>query len=114
MSSLYLDIIKDRLYTMPAGSKDRRSAQTVMYETLSALVRLLVPILAFTTEEIWRHMPGTGRLEQRPTGRDAEAAEEYKTMTGPEMGNGCCRARRVPGSSSQPAGQFDRNSLRLR
>ncbi len=58
MSSLYLDIIKDRLYTAPAGSIQRRSAQTVLYEVLSALVRLLVPILAFTTEEVWRHMPG--------------------------------------------------------
>ncbi|NLJ77217.1 MAG: isoleucine--tRNA ligase [Peptococcaceae bacterium] len=58
MSSLYLDIIKDRLYTMPAASKERRSAQTVMYEVLSALVRLLAPVLTFTTEEIWRHMPG--------------------------------------------------------
>ncbi len=60
MSSLYLDIIKDRLYTMPAASKERRAAQTVMYEILSALVRLLAPVLTFTTEEIWRHMPGAG------------------------------------------------------
>lgn len=58
MSSLYLDIIKDRLYTMPAASTERRAAQTVMYEVLSVLVRLLAPVLTFTTEEIWRHMPG--------------------------------------------------------
>lgn len=58
MSALYLDIIKDRLYTAPAGSTGRRAAQTVLYEVLNALVRLLVPVLAFTSEEIWRHVPG--------------------------------------------------------
>lgn len=58
MSALYLDIIKDRLYTMPARSSERRAAQTVLYEVLTALVRLLAPVLAFTSEEIWRHVPG--------------------------------------------------------
>ncbi|HBC92578.1 MAG TPA: isoleucine--tRNA ligase, partial [Pelotomaculum sp.] len=58
MSALYLDIIKDRLYTMPAGSTERRAAQTVLNEVLQALVRLLTPVLAFTSEEIWRYVPG--------------------------------------------------------
>ena len=58
MSALYLDIIKDRLYTAPATSEARRAAQTVLYETLNALVRLLTPILAFTSEDIWRYVPG--------------------------------------------------------
>lgn len=57
MSALYLDIIKDRLYTSPANSLQRRSAQTVLSQTLNVLVRLLVPILAFTSEEIWGHFP---------------------------------------------------------
>lgn len=78
MSSLYLDIIKDRLYTMPAGSIERRAAQTVMYEILSALVRLLVPVLSFTTEEIWRHMPGDrGGLASVQLAEMPEAVEEY-------------------------------------
>ena len=78
MSSLYLDIIKDRLYTMPAASKERRAAQTVMYEILSALVRLLAPVLTFTTEEIWRHMPG-GRagLVSVQLAEMPEVMEEY-------------------------------------
>ncbi|MDK2816116.1 MAG: isoleucyl-tRNA synthetase [Moorella sp. (in: firmicutes)] len=59
LSAIYLDIIKDRLYTWPAASKGRRSAQTVLYETINVLVRLLTPILAFTTEEIWRYLPAT-------------------------------------------------------
>ena len=58
MSALYLDIIKDRLYTAPAASEARRAAQTVLNETLNVIVRLLTPVLAFTTEEIWRYVPG--------------------------------------------------------
>ena len=57
MSSFYLDIIKDRLYTYKKNSIERRSAQTVMYEILSALVRILAPIISFTAEEIWKYMP---------------------------------------------------------
>ena len=57
MSNFYLDIIKDRLYTSKADSMDRRAAQTVMYKILEALVKMLTPVLAFTTEEIWQFMP---------------------------------------------------------
>ncbi|NLW08071.1 MAG: isoleucine--tRNA ligase [Clostridia bacterium] len=60
LSAIYLDIIKDRLYTWPAASKGRRSAQTVLYETIEVLARLLTPVLAFTSEEIWQHLPGNG------------------------------------------------------
>ena len=63
MSALYLDVVKDRLYCDPAASTGRRAAQTVLYDVLNALVRLLVPVLAFTTEEIWRHLP---HLEGKP------------------------------------------------
>ena len=57
MSSLYLDIIKDRLYTSKTNSTKRRAAQFTMYEILSSLVRLIAPITCFTAEEIWKHMP---------------------------------------------------------
>jgi len=57
MSNFYLDIIKDRLYCDEAQGILRRSAQSVMYIVLDALVRMLTPILAFTTEEIWALMP---------------------------------------------------------
>ncbi|HEY6985255.1 MAG TPA: class I tRNA ligase family protein, partial [Rhodanobacteraceae bacterium] len=59
MGALYLDITKDRLYTMPTDSRGRRSAQSAMYRILEAMVRWLAPILSFTAEEIWQHMPGT-------------------------------------------------------
>jgi len=57
MSAFYLDVVKDRLYTFKADSLERKSAQTVMYEIILALVKMLTPILAFTTEEIWRYLP---------------------------------------------------------
>lgn len=59
MSAFYLDIIKDRVYTSAADSFERRAAQTVMYEVIQALVRLLAPILSFTAEEIWKYLPQT-------------------------------------------------------
>lgn len=58
MSSFYLDIIKDRMYTTQAASLARRSGQTVMYHVAEAMVRWFAPILSFTAEEIWRHLPG--------------------------------------------------------
>ncbi|MDY6973969.1 MAG: class I tRNA ligase family protein, partial [Thermodesulfobacteriota bacterium] len=61
LSSFYLDIIKDRLYTSPRESLERRSAQTAMNEILEVLVRLMAPILCFTADEVWQHMKGNKR-----------------------------------------------------
>ncbi len=58
MSSFYLDIIKDRIYTLKEDSGPRRSAQTAMYHIVQALSRWLAPILSFTAEEINQHLPG--------------------------------------------------------
>src|SRR5262249_32087701 len=57
MGSFYLDILKDRLYTTPKNSRARLSAQNALYHILEALVRWLAPILSFTAEEIWQHIP---------------------------------------------------------
>ena len=57
MSNFYLDIIKDRLYCDGTNSHSRKSAQTAIYMILDGLVRMLAPILAFTSEEIWAAMP---------------------------------------------------------
>ncbi len=59
MSNFYLDIIKDRLYCCAEKSPERRAAQTAMYRILSAVARLIAPVLAFTSEEIWKYMPHT-------------------------------------------------------
>ncbi|RII30829.1 MAG: isoleucine--tRNA ligase [Geobacter sp.] len=58
MSAFYLDILKDRVYTSKKDSNGRRSAQTVMYRILDTLVRLLAPVLSFTSDEVWQYMPG--------------------------------------------------------
>jgi isoleucyl-tRNA synthetase len=57
LSSFYLDIIKDRLYTLPSKDPARQDAQTVMATILDALVKLMAPILPFTADEIYKHMP---------------------------------------------------------
>jgi isoleucyl-tRNA synthetase len=53
MSSIYMDVMKDRMYCDAAGSQSRRSGQTAMYKILDALVRMLTPILVHTAEEVW-------------------------------------------------------------
>ncbi|MBX3727068.1 MAG: isoleucine--tRNA ligase [Xanthomonadales bacterium] len=58
LGALYLDMTKDRLYTMPAGSRGRRSAQTAMYHIAEAMLRWLAPVLSFSAEEAWQAMPG--------------------------------------------------------
>lgn len=75
MSNFYLDIIKDRLYTYKKDSASRRSAQTVMYEILSALVRILAPMTCYTAEEIWEFMPH----------KDGETAESAMLVNWPEV-----------------------------
>jgi len=57
MSSFYLDILKDRLYTFRADSVERRAAQWVMYQILVDMTRLMAPVLSFTAEEIWSYIP---------------------------------------------------------
>jgi isoleucyl-tRNA synthetase len=56
MSAFYLDVLKDRLYTAKQASVQRRSGQTTMLAILSALVRLMAPVLSFTAEEVWGYM----------------------------------------------------------
>lgn len=60
MGGFYLDIIKDRQYTMPANSKGRRSAQTALYHITQAFVRWIAPILSFTADEMWAYIPDKG------------------------------------------------------
>ncbi len=61
LSAVYLDILKDRLYTAGRASSDRRAAQVVLDRILSALVRLMAPILSFTAEELWARLPEASR-----------------------------------------------------
>ena len=60
ISSLYMDILKDRLYCSALDGPERRAAQTVMYRLLDGLLRLMAPVLCFTAAEAWEHLHGLG------------------------------------------------------
>jgi isoleucyl-tRNA synthetase len=60
LSQLYIDAVKDRIYTFAPDNPARRSAQTVLWMIAEALVRLVAPLLSFTADEIWRYLPPVG------------------------------------------------------
>jgi isoleucyl-tRNA synthetase len=64
LSAVYLDILKDRLYCSAPEDKGRRAAQTVLLEVLLALLKLMAPVLCFTAEEIWQHLPPEASPEE--------------------------------------------------
>jgi isoleucyl-tRNA synthetase len=86
LSAFYADVSKDRLYTFAARSPERRSAQTAMYLVVDGLTRLIAPILSFTADELWRHLP---RVEGRedsvhiavfPSRAELEALEDRELI----------------------------------
>jgi isoleucyl-tRNA synthetase len=80
LSNVYIDILKDRLYTFAPKSVGRRSAQTALYDIVDCFARLLAPILVFTADEIWESLPGSREAsvhiaefpKEEPTDSDAE------------------------------------------
>ncbi|MDD5496405.1 MAG: isoleucine--tRNA ligase [Candidatus Omnitrophica bacterium] len=81
VSSVYLDILKDRMYTYKADSLERRSGQTAIFEILNALLKIMAPILSITSEEAWsRLMPegtsGSVHMEAWPSGKTKEWHDE--------------------------------------
>ncbi len=77
MSSFYLDILKDRLYTAKASSLERRSGQTVMHAILSAMVRLMAPVLSFTADEVWGYMRDGSKAKSVFLHAFPQAEEKY-------------------------------------
>jgi len=63
VSAFYLDVLKDVMYILAPGSRQRRSGQTVMFRILDILTRVMAPILSFTTEEVWSHVGLEGKEE---------------------------------------------------
>jgi len=93
LSAVYLDVLKDRLYTFRNDAHERRSSQTVLYDVVVALTQLMAPVLSFTAEEIWRtlsaQMPGfsTGKSvhlttfpEVDPSWRNAELVTRWEQL----------------------------------
>ena len=83
LSSFYLDVLKDRLYTYPRGSRGRRAAQTVLHRLAVDLCRLMAPVLAFTAEEIWQELEA---LRGRPRFASRSVhAETFPEAVVPEL-----------------------------
>ena len=64
LSALYLDVVKDRLYTLAPKSAGRRSAQTALWRIAEAMTRLIAPILSFTADEVWKLLPASLTREE--------------------------------------------------
>jgi isoleucyl-tRNA synthetase len=88
LSAFYFDVLKDRLYTFAPKNRGRRSAQTAVYRIASAVVRLIAPTLAFTSEEVWKHVPHSGsktesvHMSMFPAAGDFERALDSSRAAG--------------------------------
>jgi isoleucyl-tRNA synthetase len=84
LSSLYIDITKDRMYCDAPDSQRRRATQTAMHEIFCSLCQLLAPVLAFTTEEAWRHLDAGASIHLQefpwPHGRTREASPQVEEL----------------------------------
>jgi isoleucyl-tRNA synthetase len=95
LSSFVFDVHKDTLYTLSPRDKRRRSAQTALFQALDILTRLSAPVLAFTAEEVWEHMPASWRKEAsvhfapwpqaRPEWRSPEIEADFEVLLGTLM-----------------------------
>ena len=104
LSSFYLDIVKDRLYTAGKKSISRRACQTVMYEILQALVRMLVPVMPHQAEDIWMSVPEVqkGGLESILLSTWPEAKPEWKNEKLDEEFTQILKAREVVSRAIEP------------
>ncbi len=104
LSSFYLDIVKDRLYTAGKKSVSRRACQTVMYEILQALVRMLVPVMPHQAEDIWMSVPESqkGGLESILLSKWPEAKAEWKNEKLDEEFTQILKAREVVSRAIEP------------
>ena len=112
LSAFYLDVLKDRMYTFAPTSQARRSAQTVLWQITEALVRLVAPILSFTADEVWEHLPAVeGReasvhlaLFPKPeeifSEDPAQLLEEWKRLLQGSRRSAARARRSAPGQSA--------------
>jgi len=85
LSAFYFDVIKDRLYTYAPNSVGRRSGQTAIWRICEAMARLLAPILTFTCEEVWQHLPKTpNRPDSVHLAKFADALDIFGEASVPE------------------------------
>ncbi|MFD2612826.1 isoleucine--tRNA ligase [Paenibacillus gansuensis] len=77
MSAFYLDIVKDRLYVNAPDAPARRASQTVLYEALTAITKLIAPILPHTADEVWKFIPGVEGISAQLADMPNEDASLY-------------------------------------
>jgi isoleucyl-tRNA synthetase len=88
LSAFYFDVLKDRLYTFAPRSIGRRSAQTAVYHIASALLRLVAPLLVYTSEEVWKYFPkAPGHTESIHMARFPAAEELESRLSSEELAN---------------------------
>ncbi|MDR1038577.1 MAG: isoleucine--tRNA ligase [Deltaproteobacteria bacterium] len=98
LSSFYLDVLKDRLYTFAASDPARRASQTVLRRILVTVTSLMAPILSFTAEEIWRSLHGLP-----PAGTEAAEAGESAEGPRPDVGAKGAGSAGTPGPGASPS-----------
>jgi isoleucyl-tRNA synthetase len=85
LSAFYVDVSKDRLYTLAAASPSRRAAQTALFHIVDGLARLVAPILPVTAEQLWKALPGTREtsihLAEFPTAASLQAMVNETLVT---------------------------------
>ncbi|CAN5384733.1 isoleucine--tRNA ligase [soil metagenome] len=91
LSAFYADVSKDRLYTFAAASPERRSAQTALFLMADGLTRLLAPVLPMTTDELWKHLPGTREASVHL----AEFPSDIDRLQNPELADRWTRLMRI-------------------
>ncbi|HVM63167.1 MAG TPA: isoleucine--tRNA ligase [Verrucomicrobiae bacterium] len=88
ISSFYIDVMKDPLYTLAPDSADRRSAQTAIFDVVATLAKLIAPVLPFTADEVWGFLPGreeesihlAGFPVPDPSRRDADLEARWERL----------------------------------
>lgn len=103
LSSFYLDIVKDRLYTKGKKSLSRRACQTVMYETLLTLVKILVPVMPHQAEDIWLNTPDVLKNTESALLLDwAKSKDEWKNNKLDEDFTALLKTREIVAKAIEP------------
>ncbi|MFH1090670.1 MAG: isoleucine--tRNA ligase [Pseudomonadota bacterium] len=109
LSAFYHDVIKDRLYCSAPDWLERRSAQTVMFDVLEAMVRLMAPVLSFTAEEVWDHLPDFPGKPESVHLADLPAADE--SLINPELSERWDRLLEVRSAVTKALEEARRNKV---
>ena len=98
LSALYVDVLKDRLYTFAPNTAARRAAQTVLWKITDALARLVAPILSFLADEVWHYLPAEAKRDASVHTTLFPAPDELAPASQDDAAGGLGTASRDPGN----------------